>query len=55
MLFGNSKLYEQTRKIKIGQAELPPILDELKEWINDKYGINVIPCIRANRGHFYYS
>ena len=41
MLFGDD-LYEQTRKIKIGEAELPPILGELKEWINDNYSINVI-------------
>jgi hypothetical protein len=42
MLFGNQGLYEQTRKIRIGEAELPPILYELKEWANNRFGINVI-------------
>jgi hypothetical protein len=44
MLLGNN-LYEQTRKIKIGEAELPPILGELKKWTNDKYPINVINIV----------
>jgi hypothetical protein len=45
MLFGKKDLYKQTRKIKIGRAKLSPIFNELKEWVNDEYGINVINIV----------
>lgn len=50
MLFGHKKLYRQTRKIKPGEAELSPLLDALKEWTNEKYGINVINVVYGKIG-----
>ena len=45
MLFGNKRLYEQTRKMKLGKRKLPHPLDELRRWVNEKYSINVLNVV----------
>jgi hypothetical protein len=45
MLFTDARLYEQCRKLKLGEAELPPVLGELKRWIDAEYSINVVNIV----------
>jgi hypothetical protein len=45
MLFTDARLYEQCRKLKLGEAELPPVLGELKRWIDAEYSTNVVNIV----------
>ncbi len=45
MVFDDAQLYEQCRKLKLGEAKLPPVLGELKKWIDAEYSINVINIV----------
>jgi hypothetical protein len=42
MLFGNRPLYEQARAAKRGKRKLPQPLEELRHWVSENYGINVL-------------
>ena len=42
MLFGHPQLYEQTRAAKLGRRALPKPLEELRRWVSEEFGINVL-------------
>jgi hypothetical protein len=45
MLSGNRPLYEQARAAKRGKGRLPQPLEELRCWVSEKYGINVLTVV----------
>ncbi len=45
MLFGNTQLYELTRAAKLGRGRLPRPLEELRHWVSEKYGVNVLTLV----------
>jgi hypothetical protein len=49
MLLTDARLYEQCRKLKLGEADLPPVLGELKRWIDAEYSINVVNIVYARQ------
>ena len=52
MLFGNRRLYEQTRTAKLGKMNLAQPLAELRCWVSEKYAVNVlnVVCDRIDIG-----
>ena len=45
MLFGNDPLYQQARAAKRGKRSLPAPLEELRQWVGDKYGVEVLTVV----------
>lgn len=45
MLFGEKRLYNKCRKMKLGKGKLPVPLEQLRCWVNDRYSINVLNVV----------
>lgn len=45
MLFFNDDLFFETRLAKIGQLNLPPALDQLRNWLDAEFGIRVVHVV----------
>lgn len=42
MLQGNDKLFEEVRRAKLEEIELPPELEQLGDWVSEQYDVDVL-------------
>ena len=45
MLFGNEQLFSLVRSAKLGHVELPPVLAQLRDWIQDELRVSVVHIV----------
>ena len=45
MLFGEPQLYARAREAKLGRSSLKGPLEELRDWVNAQYSINVLDIV----------
>lgn len=45
MLFGNDQLFFLVRSAKLGKLALPPVLEQLREWIHQEFGVHVVHIV----------
>jgi len=45
MLFGEPQLYARAREAKLGRSSLSGPLEELRDWVNARYSINVLDVV----------
>jgi|GEM_PF-5307419 len=45
MLFGDDELFSVARSAKLGQFDLPPVLEQFKVWIVDEFGVSMMHIV----------